>query len=76
MKHFVNLYFITFGMVLLGVVPSWAQKIAANDALRQLIEMYHADRGNLQRFYTIDHSPERRERFKALLSLTFRNYSQ
>jgi hypothetical protein len=55
-----------FGMLLLCAVPSWAQKIAANDALRQLIEMYHADRGNLQRFYTIDHSPERRERFKTL----------
>ncbi|MDI9878864.1 DUF885 family protein [Flectobacillus longus] len=66
MKHFVKLYFITLGMLLLCAVPSWAQKIAANDALRQLIEMYHADRGNLQRFYTIDHSPERRERFKTL----------
>ncbi len=66
MKHFFNVQLITWIMATLVAMPSLAQKTSANEAIKQLIEMYHADRGNLQRFYTIDHSPERRERFKTL----------
>ncbi|MEA5138297.1 DUF885 family protein [Arcicella rigui] len=66
MRYFINILLITCVMIFVLTTQSIAQKNTGNETLRQLITMYHADNGNLQRFYTIEHSPERRERFKTL----------
>lgn len=66
MRHFINILLITCVIISFRITRSLAQKTSGNEPVKQLIEMYQADKGNLHRFYTIDYSPERRERFKSL----------
>ena len=53
MKHFVTILLFCF----------IANAVNAQDKLPTLLEHYQADKGSLERFYVIEASPERRERF-------------
>lgn len=66
----MNLLFTCLGL-LLAAAPLCAQPAPApisyeTSAVHPLLVQFEADRGSLSRFYTVDNSPERRERFRQL----------
>jgi uncharacterized protein (DUF885 family) len=59
-----------FFLLFIGPLVAFAQPNPASGLYRQTSDVHHlltnyeADRGSLSRFYTLENSPERRERFK------------
>ena len=49
---------------LVGIAAAFAQPQTQPSELRESIERYTADRGSLNRFYTVDVSPNREQRFR------------
>lgn len=67
MKYFLKLQNIAFLVgCLLFFDTAIAQKTPVNESVISLIQFYQADKGNIERFYTVYNSPERRERLKSL----------